>query len=279
MIFLQVGTNVGGLSEASVRAAYGAIVGSGITHWLIGIASVVALIIMVKKVLSIYLKAVKDKENYNAKAILELVKQYAKYAVFIVVFPFIMVFIEGMLASVQDNVISSYNSSLERNGLDVLGEYVDDYAEEIYDDFTTDEDEGLIASTLKPFTGFFKGIFDTIAMAIRMAALYVMKYVYFIFCAIRYLWLAMLQVLAPLAIVLSIDKETRSYFYSWLKNMIICYLLVPFYLMANVFSEAIINVIAKSVDMSAYGFFMILLMVVIKVTLFGAVSKKSMNLI
>ena len=93
------------------------------------------------------------------------------------------------------------------------------------------------------------------------------------------MWLMMLQLLAPLALILAMSEKTISYFYTWLKNMLLCYLLIPFFIIADAFSESISVVIGQSYDYSKNSLLVILLMVVIKINLFGVVTKKTYNLL
>jgi hypothetical protein len=56
---------------------------------------------------------------------------------------------------------------------------------------------------------------------------------------IRYLYLLGLELVAPIAVVGLIAKETENWFYTWAKNMLACYLMIPIFLIALAFAEGL----------------------------------------
>lgn len=54
----------------------------------------------------------------------------------------------------------------------------------------------------------------------------------------RFLYLMLLEVVAPLAVCSAISKNTESYFYTWCKHMLACYLLLPAFALAVAFADA-----------------------------------------
>jgi hypothetical protein len=69
--------------------------------------------------------------------------------------------------------------------------------------------------------------------------IFIFKYTYTFFIIARYMWLLLLELVAPIAIVMSIHESTRSYFFTWVKNMLVCYLLIPMFLLADRFANEI----------------------------------------
>lgn len=55
----------------------------------------------------------------------------------------------------------------------------------------------------------------------------------------RFIYLGALKLTGGIAIACYIYEPTRSYFYTWLKNLIICYLLIPGFLFVSVFVDAV----------------------------------------
>ena len=76
--------NLGGLSEATIKAAYLSIWKNDISNVLYGVVALVAIIIMVSKIITVYSKGMEQPEGVDRKLALRLVKQYILYAVFIV---------------------------------------------------------------------------------------------------------------------------------------------------------------------------------------------------
>lgn len=106
------------------------------------------------------------------------------------------------------------------------------------------------------------------------------KYTYTFFILGRYMYLMMLELVAPIAIVLIIHDSTRSYFYSWLKNMIICYLLIPLFLLADKFSNEVALALVSGQEMAGSVSVVVIVLVAvwIKFKLFSVVRSKSSQL-
>ena len=110
--------------------------------------------------------------------------------------------------------------------------------------------------------------------------LFIFKYIYTFFILGRYMWLLMLELVAPIAISLCIHEGTRSYFYTWVKNMIVCYLLIPMFLLADKFSNEIANFATEG--SAVYGessvLSVVLIGIVVKVKMFSTVRAKAAQL-
>ena len=110
--------------------------------------------------------------------------------------------------------------------------------------------------------------------------IFLFKYTYTFFILGRYMYLMMLELVAPIAIVLIIHDSTRSYFYSWLKNMIICYLLIPLFLLADKFSNEVALALVSGQEMAGSVSVVVIVLVAvwIKFKLFSVVRSKSSQL-
>jgi type IV secretory pathway VirB6-like protein len=119
-------------------------------------------------------------------------------------------------------------------------------------------------------------IFSGIAMGI---GLFIFKYTYTFFIIGRYMWLLMLELVAPIAIVLCIHETTRSYFFTWVKNMIICYMLIPMFLLADSFSNEVAGFSMEGKPDDALTTFLIVATGVwVKIKMFSVVSNKASQL-
>ena len=73
------------------------------------------------------------------------------------------------------------------------------------------------------------------------------KYLLYMFSSCHYVYLILLELIAPVAVVCALDKSTFSYFQSWVRNMIICYLMIPALIIANLFADSVLTVLNDSV--------------------------------
>lgn len=123
-------------------------------------------------------------------------------------------------------------------------------------------------------------IYKAISGLLLGLGIFLFKYAYTFFILGRYMYLMMLELVAPIAIVLIIHDSTRSYFYSWLKNMIICYLLIPLFLLADKFSNEVALALVSGQEAvgSVSVVVLVLVAVWIKFKLFSVVRSKSSQL-
>ncbi|MFV0331951.1 MAG: hypothetical protein ACK5KL_19340 [Dysgonomonas sp.] len=271
------------MNEGTIQAAYYKIHGNGAVQGCIGLVVAIALAIMIWKIVKMYDTAKTENKDGNRKLIFDLIKQYGKYMAFICAFPFLLGGIESVLANVQQSVSSKFNASVNVAGTT--------YAVQIIDKYTKDkqakklkeyEDKSAIGKALDKVTpdlDILEKLDMAIATSISLAGIYILKYIYFFFCSGRYLWLLMLEIVAPIAIICAMSQSTFDVFKTWMKNMVVCYLLIPFYLMADVFAESIIQVMFQGADMSAYGILGICGMITIKIAFFGVVTKRTLQLL
>lgn len=61
-----------------------------------------------------------------------------------------------------------------------------------------------------------------------------------LFIAARYMFLLLLELISPIAIACFYNESTRTYFYQWCKNLLVCYLMVPAFILASQFADAIV---------------------------------------
>ena len=63
--------------------------------------------------------------------------------------------------------------------------------------------------------------------------LYATKYIFFFFASARYLYLILLEIVTPIAVILTWTRKTRHYTHAYLKNLFVCYMTIPAFLIAN----------------------------------------------
>lgn len=150
----------------------------------------------------------------------------------------------------------------------------------------TDEMEKLVLSvTLKKASEtnvfglvsvFLDGVLSSIPGSI---GIFIYKHIYTFFIASRYMWLLMLELVAPIAISLCIHEATRSYFYTWLKNMMVCYLLIPMFLLADKFSNSVTLAMMGTPEWEYFSVFLcVCCAIFIKIKMFSVVKAKASQL-
>ena len=100
-------------------------------------------------------------------------------------------------------------------------------------------------------------------------------YIMLLFLCTRYLILLLLEIISPIAIACLYNKDTRSSFYTWVKQMLGCYMLYPGFILASVFSDLIVTnyVLQRSWSVLLMVIFSFLL----KLTMLGTVKATVTN--
>lgn len=123
-------------------------------------------------------------------------------------------------------------------------------------------------------------LWKSLTAILMSIGVFIFKYTYTFFILGRYMWLLLLELIAPVAIVLVIHENTRSYFYTWLKNMLICYLLIPMFLLADKFSNEVASFFMEGVAAAGQVtvFLVVCVGVWVKIKMFSIVKAKSSQL-
>jgi hypothetical protein len=237
---------------------------------LIGISQGLGLGIMIYKLVDAWQKSFQNRE-FNAKVMFEELKQYFYCMAFIAVFPFVLHYLELILASMQDALITQFNGQVNTT----VFSNVQNQIEQI---MTANQQQWAQGGITNVGNAICRTIVLPFEMIIYSLCMYILKYVYFMYMAGRYLWLLMLELVAPFAIICFISEKTKSYTMLWIKNMILCYLMIPCILLADVFSEQLFSVIFDSTTIEALGIFSVVTMLVIKLAMYKVATTKLYHL-
>ncbi|MFK2243280.1 type IV secretion system protein [Bacteroides fragilis] len=178
---------------------------------------------------------------------------------------------ESVCADLQDALVTGINGD-SSEAVNSLTQLVNSQEERVSNQMIL----GISFDEIGPLSFIYKGI----SGLLLGLGIFLFKYTYTFFILGRYMYLMMLELVAPIAIVLIIHDSTRSYFYSWLKNMIICYLLIPFFLLADRFSNAVALALVSGQEAvgSVSVVVLVLVAVWVKFKLFSVVRSKSSQL-
>jgi hypothetical protein len=69
------------------------------------------------------------------------------------------------------------------------------------------------------------------------------QYTYFMYCMVRYFYLILLEIVSPIAIVCLLDEKYHNYFQTWFRYMVICFLMLPAFAIANKFCDLAVTTV------------------------------------
>lgn len=180
--------------------------------------------------------------------------------------------VESVCVELQNNLINDFGGDTGNKSIETMTEMVKSQVLAVQEK----ESQGMTFD-IPNFTDL---IWKSLTAVVMSVGVFLFKYTYTFFILGRYMWLLLLELIAPVAIMLMIHESTRTYFYSWLKNMIICYLLIPMFLLADKFSN---EVAAYFMEGKEVGGQVTVLLVVcvgiwVKIKMFSLVKAKSAQL-
>ena len=137
---------------------------------------------------------------------------------------------------------------------------------------TQDEQLSSISGILNLLIGL-----DFISTGIVKPALcFCIKHLYILTAFGRYAYLLMLEIVAPIAIVCLLSEKTQQYFSNWVKNMKVCHLLVPGFMLADSFGNLVWKVLLETYQ---YTFIAMIMVFIIKLYLMNFIGRRIINLI
>ncbi|NDV83438.1 hypothetical protein [Bacteroides sp. 51] len=182
---------------------------------------------------------------------------------------------ESICCDLQTALVNDFGTDVSDKATQMMTDLVREESTRIAEEFLQGNPFDMGARMLElvvlgPITG--------IVMALGVA---IFKHVYTFFILGRYMWLLMLEMVAPIAIALSIHEGTRSYFYTWVKNMIVCYMLIPMFFLADRFADEVAVLTMQETLHSTTDFPILCLVVIgvwVKIKMFGTVRAKASQL-
>ena len=75
--------------------------------------------------------------------------------------------------------------------------------------------------------------------------------------AIRYMYLLGLELVAPIAVVGLISEKTESWFFTWCKNMLACYMMIPMFLIALNMAEGLKTYLITDGGITTFALFVV----------------------
>jgi len=227
-----------------------------------GVVIAIAAILIIDRILREYKTGANENSGRpEMKSFTNMLYLYAFVFLIILLFPVLLSAVERTLGEMQQGFISNIGTPAD---------YWKDAVKHLA------EQKGIDPEGPSPITDFWAFIDYYVSVAINPIFYWFNKYLYSFFMVGRYFYLLMLEIVSPLAIVMLLNEKTHQYFMTWGKHMMICYLMIPFFLLANKFADTIINSIFTG-EITIW--FALLTSFLLKLSLFKVVNSRLYNLI
>lgn len=241
--------------DTSIISAYNAISNLPVTKGMILISSVICGLIVISRIVSGLQEAMQDGQ-IDIKSFFKLFSTYIYMLLAITLAPVAFGLVEKGLAQMSDELVAKHQGVINENLEGVIADFTNQKMDEI-------EEAGLVEGAILAFKAEVEILIYTIVI-------YITKFLYMIFASARYLYLAILKVGTPIAIVCSIDDRTRHITEAYFKNLFYCYIMLPCFLLTNNFGDQIIqNVAGEAFGVSKTEISLLILGLFLKMFLFG----------
>ena len=220
----------------NVISAYEAVKMNGVSQGIIALCSFIAVIIVIQKFVTAWKEAFSEGDKpVDMKQFFKLFYIYIYVFAIIMVAPFAFTIVETALGNLQNELISHYQEDVDLSIDEAIVTFTKDYIEDVQ----------------------------------RRILLYATKYIFFFFASARYLYLILLEIVTPIAVILYMDEKTRHYTHAYLKNLFVCYMTIPAFLIANALGSIIAENIMHMCGQNKYTMLGLLFAFVFKLFLFA----------
>lgn len=167
------------------------------------------------------------------KDYMNLVWQYVFCIAAVALFPVLLEALETVFGKLMDDLQAGFGGKVY-DVADLFQKPIIAQFEKQFSDMSVMDVAGVL---LNPIGSSFDYLLAYVAGVI--AAPFYM-YAQTLFIVGRYMFLLLLELISPVAIACFYNESTRTYFYTWCKNLLVCYLMVPAFILASKFSDAIV---------------------------------------
>ena len=242
----------------NVISAYEAVKMNGVSQGIIALCSFIAVIIVIQKFVTAWKEAFSEGDKpVDMKQFFKLFYIYIYVFAIIMVAPFAFTIVETALGNIQNELISRYQEDVDLSIDEAIVTFTKDYIEDVQ----------------RRHNWVGQQIQEVIMLPFNIAAytilLYATKYIFFFFAAARYLYLILLEIVTPIAVILYMDEKTGHYTHAYLKNLFVCYMTIPAFLIANALGSIIAENIMHMCGQNKYTMLGLLFAFVFKLFLFA----------
>lgn len=191
----------------NVISAYEAVKMNGVSQGIIALCSFIAVIIVIQKFVTAWKEAFSEGDKpVDMKQFFKLFYIYIYVFAIIMVAPFAFTIVETALGNLQNELISHYQEDVDLSIDEAIVTFTKDYIEDVQ----------------RRHNWVGQQIQEVIMLPFNIAAytilLYATKYIFFFFASARYLYLILLEIVTPIAVILYMDEKTRHYTHAYLKK-------------------------------------------------------------
>lgn len=182
------------------------------------------------KLAGIIKEMVHEGKGFNAKQFYELGREYILCIALICIMPVLLDTLETVLAYAADRLMESLAAGGVYNPDNIWKKPIEQAFDDLMNSDIIDIAVNGLDTTFNSLLAGAVGSFGGVAY----------DYLMLVFLCTRYLILILLEVISPLAIACLYNRDTRSSFYTWARQMVGCYMLYPGFVIASVFSDLIV---------------------------------------
>lgn len=245
---------------SNLNSAYLQIKGMIVVEGFYALVAGFVITTFIFKLINIIKEMAHDGKGFNARHFYELGREYIFCIALICVMPVLLGTIETVLAYGADELMKSLVTGGVYNPDNIWNAPIEKMMEQLMNGDIVDILVNGLDTSGKALAAAAFGSFGGVAYT----------YIMFVFLCTRYLILLLLEVISPLAIACLYNSDTRSSFYTWVKQMIGCYMLYPGFIIASVFSDLI--VVNYVLQRSWTIVFMVIFSFILKLTMLATVK-------
>mgnify|MGYP000059737913 FL=1 len=182
------------------------------------------------KLAGIIKEMVHEGKGFNAKQFYELGREYILCIALICIMPVLLDTLETVLAYAADRLMESLAAGGVYNPDNIWKKPIEQAFDDLMNSDIIDIAVNGLDTTFNSLLAGAVGSFGGVAY----------DYLMLVFLCTRYLILILLEIISPIAIACLYNKDTRSSFYTWARQMVGCYMLYPGFVIASVFSDLIV---------------------------------------
>lgn len=183
----------------NVISAYEAVKMNGVSQGIIALCSFIAVIIVIQKFVTAWKEAFSEGDKpVDMKQFFKLFYIYIYVFAIIMVAPFAFTIVETALGNLQNELISHYQEDVDLSIDEAIVTFTKDYIEDVQ----------------RRHNWVGQQIQEVIMLPFNIAAytilLYATKYIFFFFASARYLYLILLEIVTPIAVILLHGRENEA---------------------------------------------------------------------
>lgn len=222
------------------------------------VAVLIGLVIAVLNLIKVLSQQNIDKDgSMSIVAFIALFKEKWKFFMFIALLPIMWSILEALFGSISDFYLASF------------GEPEGNFYDKIADQIAT------LQQKEKRDKNFFSySIFDIIdyilVIGIQPFIVLIDQWTYSIAIMYQFFFKSILEMMGGVAIAMMLNDRTQQYFFTWIKAVFICYMLIPTFLLADILVDAVRDQVVINAVKGEWVVQIVALFTAVKILLFAS---------